>query len=838
MRADPLVRPVLSVLFISTVAAGAAAQCNTEWLLGAGDGFPREGQVNAGTMWDPDGPGPATERLVIAGAFRTATNIATFDPVTGDWGAIAGGVLGEVHDLTAMPNGDLIAVGDFVSGARRRITRWNGVSWTALGFGVGTQATANSARAVTALPNGDIIVGGGFATASGVAVSNIARWDGVAWSAMGSGVDSAVYALTTLPNGDVIAGGSFSTAGGVAASKIARWDGSTWSPMATGMPAISVVLSLQTMPNGDVVAGGAFTTAGGVAVANIARWDGASWSALGSGTNARVSSLAVVANGDLIVGGEFTTAGGVAANHTARWGGAAWSAVGAGVSLEVKAVAALPNGDVMAAGVAATAASTRIACFDGLAWRDLGTGFGRGTTSSTVTVDALLALPNGNLVATGSFWYAGDFTVSSIAQWDGSSWAPMGTGLSGYPQWGLALTTMSNGDIVVGGQFGTTPTSPKNIARWDGAVWSPLGSGIPGLGSVVQSLVTLPNGDIVAGGLFTQAGGVLVGNIARWDGVSWTAFGSGINGGVRELVVLPNGDLVAGGVFTQAGGVAVNNIARWDGTSWSALGTGVAGSVTSMVSLPGGDLIVGGTGFPGRIARWDGSTWSALGYGLNGLANALAILPNGDLAVGGTFTMAGGVTTERIARWDGTSWSALCTQMDGGIYALATMANGELAVAGYFATVEGRYSAGIARLVSTCPATATVAPTPCVGSAGPLTLVADTLPWVGSTFRATAAGMPPVSIGFTVTGFSTTSLPLSTVFSQALPGCDLLVSPDAVQVMIASAGEVRTQLVLPSNAALTGFTFHQQVVAIEVDAQLTFLEVASTNALSLTIGVF
>jgi hypothetical protein len=83
-----------------------------------------------------------------------------------------------------------------------------------------------------------------------------------------------VYALTTLPNGDLIAGGNFTTAGGVTASFIDRWNGSAWSALGTGMRGIStpMVYALTRLPNGDLIAGGNFTTAGGVVAPYIARW--------------------------------------------------------------------------------------------------------------------------------------------------------------------------------------------------------------------------------------------------------------------------------------------------------------------------------------------------------------------------------------------------------------------------------------------------------------------------------------------------------------------------------------------------------------------------------------
>jgi hypothetical protein len=72
--------------------------------------------------------------------------------------------------------------------------------------------------------------GGWFDTAGGVAVNNIARWDGNAWSALsgpsGTGVSGGVYALAAFDDGSgpaLYAGGRFDTAGGLPSSHIAAW---------------------------------------------------------------------------------------------------------------------------------------------------------------------------------------------------------------------------------------------------------------------------------------------------------------------------------------------------------------------------------------------------------------------------------------------------------------------------------------------------------------------------------------------------------------------------------------------------------------------------------------
>src|SRR5690606_31340190 len=136
-----------------------------------------------------------------------------------------------------------------------------------------------------------------------VPVANVARWDGSAWHALGSGVDGPVTALLALPDGSVIAAGSFTTAGGTAAHNIARWDGTAWSALGDGLDRFSaapMVHSLARMSNGDVVAAGLIDHSGPVLTPGIARWDGTAWAPLGAGIATGVSAIAVLPNGHIV----------------------------------------------------------------------------------------------------------------------------------------------------------------------------------------------------------------------------------------------------------------------------------------------------------------------------------------------------------------------------------------------------------------------------------------------------------------------------------------------------------------------------------------------------------
>jgi hypothetical protein len=274
-----------------------------------------------------------------------------------------------------------------------------------------------------------LYAGGFFTTAGDIAASSIARWDGAAWSPLGSGVNGAVAALGVYDDGTgpaLYAGGNFTTAGGVPAGDIAKWDGAVWSALGSGMNTYSTVQALAAYDDGlgpALYAGGYFLTAGGVPASNIAKWDGAAWSALGSGVNSTVYSLAAYDDGTgpaLYAGGSFTTAGGAQANYIAKWDGTAWSALGSG-GMNNHVLALRVHDDGMGPALYVGGPFTRaggvpasyIAKWDGAAWSALGSGM-------NFLVYAMGSYDDGTapaLYAGGDFTTAGGRVSSTIAAW-------------------------------------------------------------------------------------------------------------------------------------------------------------------------------------------------------------------------------------------------------------------------------------------------------------------------------------------------------------------------------------------------------------------------------------
>ncbi|MES2131465.1 MAG: T9SS type A sorting domain-containing protein [Bacteroidota bacterium] len=137
---------------------------------------------------------------------------------------------------------------------------------------------------------------------------------------------------------------------------------------------------------------------------------------------------------------------------------------------------------------------------------------------------------------------------------------------------GIASFARYNGKLVASGSFTAIGgVVAKNIAAWDGTTWTPLGTGLStGAGSMA-----VYNNELYVAGKIATAGGVSVNNIAKWNGTTWSAVGGGTGtspNGIMDMKASATGLIVVGD-FTQMGGVTTSNVAVWNGTQW--LGTGL-----------------------------------------------------------------------------------------------------------------------------------------------------------------------------------------------------------------------------------------------------------------------
>lgn len=189
---------------------------------------------------------------------------------------------------------------------------------------------------------GELYMGGTFLSFEDTPndlVYGILKWNGTTWSKVGGGFRSihpvdgtGVHALYVY-QGKLYAGGTFDTAGTVACSNIAVWDGTAWSNVGTGIrhaPDGKPRVNALTTYKGALIAGGIFDSAGSVSATCMAKWDGTSWSSLNATFDAAVKAVCVYKK-DLYAGGDFSF-NGLDSNHVARYNGTTWSSLGGGIT--------------------------------------------------------------------------------------------------------------------------------------------------------------------------------------------------------------------------------------------------------------------------------------------------------------------------------------------------------------------------------------------------------------------------------------------------------------------------------------------------------------------------
>jgi hypothetical protein len=851
---------VASFLFLGAHAVGQCALQPAP----TGSGTPSvDGPVHASTTWDPDGPGPAPARLVVAGNFtlagtQPAPGLAAFDPTTNAWSSL-GALPSYVAGLATLPNGSLFAFGQFVTSPTTAdwVKQWSGSAWV----GVAPAVSSYGVSAVAMSPLGEPWL----CTMLSPAAAGVCRFTGGIWQLVGTPAHLGASEIRTIafaPNGDVWVGGVFTTMNGVLADSLARWDGTAWSAVGQGVS--GRVLAIAFAANGDAVVGGQFLAAGGTPANNVARWNGTSWSPLGGGTShpyppaGKVRSLAIAPNGDVIAGGEFTSAGGAPASLVARWNGASWSAMGTGIDLvpltgdpSVASVQHL-GGEVFACGNFARAGgrdATGLARWNGTTWAPaVASGIGRGA----VTVHRA---PNGDVFLGGAFRDIDGVPCNGIARRVGSTWQPLGSGLASNTLHAGVATMASdrNGDLVVGGWFSTAGgVAAQNIARWNGASWQPLGSGLTGpAGSppTVHAMTTAPNGAVWVVGTFHAAGGVAVESVASWDGTAWSTLPPGLSQGatgfaaLQAVAVGSYGDVFVAGEF-DLGGPAAAKVARWNGVAWQVIAR-LDGQVRTLVALPDGELLAGG-GFTTvdtlplpALALLSNGGWSAVGSlatpATSSDVDCVVRLPGGDLVAAGWLDL--GAQATGLARWNGSAWTPLA-DAPVQVLDLAVDPAGELLLAGSFSSLGTSASAAFARYTTPCAATVVAAGAGCVGSGGANVLAVVSPPWLGATFVSRASGMPANGLALSVIGLGTASVPLAAILPQGGAGCSLLVTPDLLSAGVIPGSTLELTLLLPSTPALVGAVLHQQVVPLELAASGAIVALTSTNRLTLTLGAF
>jgi hypothetical protein len=200
--------------------------------------------------YDDDGPGPRRAGLYVAGSFRAAGPVQSYNIARWDgqsWEALGDGFNSSVYCLCVFDDDGpgprppaLFAGGSFSTAGSvpaESIARWDGQSWS------GVTSISSSVRAMAVFdddgpgPNPPSLFVTGYFSVAGQPASRIAKWRGVGhfWEPLGGGLTQgnlATYGLTLAvfdedgdgPNpGGLYVGGNFNYAGGLYSPRIARW---------------------------------------------------------------------------------------------------------------------------------------------------------------------------------------------------------------------------------------------------------------------------------------------------------------------------------------------------------------------------------------------------------------------------------------------------------------------------------------------------------------------------------------------------------------------------------------------------------------------------------------
>jgi hypothetical protein len=311
-------------------------------------------------------------KLVVTGPFLNGSvpvpSIVTCDGT--QWGTVqeawGPGMFGIARSLTDMRSwgGKLIVTGQFPLVAELDhwvpcldIAAWDGTHWSPLGGGI------NGQYCVLGEYEGDLIEAGGDVSSPGLQISGAARWNGVSWSALGTGppwyldyesiaefqnqlylgadeglwhFDNSVwasvpaldnqYVFAVAPSGPrLVVGGWFAQGGAIASPNVVFWDGTNFQPAG---PGVNDYVDTATEWLGQPVIGGGFTASGATPLPGVAIWDGSQWQAMG--TRAVAVDRLLVQDGELFASGEFRLPDDSVVETIAHWTGTDWHVLGSG----------------------------------------------------------------------------------------------------------------------------------------------------------------------------------------------------------------------------------------------------------------------------------------------------------------------------------------------------------------------------------------------------------------------------------------------------------------------------------------------------------------------------
>ncbi len=576
-------------------------------------------------------------------------------------------VAGSMLTLTVDGVG-LLAGGEFVAGpgnTATNVARWNGTNWEALGGGVPGKVVKLSATE-----------GGLFAgiAESDVQPATVWHWDGTVWSQLGpiSGEDLAFRQIKDLVwyGGRLIAAVSSITNAAVLA-----WTGDHWEPY--GSSKLTGTASSLAVFQGDIyVAGSGFSLEGLThPLFGVARLTDGQWRPVEYAPGvAHTGAPALVATRDELfiisfLPLEFGLTNGNLNHALWQFDGHDWWLHGNGLASFdiVNDVKASPSGMILSvSGGVRNYPGTYGFVWDGFFLKTLGV--------SPPEPGANLTLGNRTVATPAHIYRQASRSPTTpaganlVARLEGTNWVAFTAPMTLNIKSSTALA--ADGEtIYVSGTDDAMTGKPVAVARWQNAAWERLG-GYFGNGAL-QAL-DLFGGQPVAGGAFKTIAGLPVTNLARWDGIAWQPVTPAPDGPISAFARRGN-DLVVVGSFTNIGGIAARGVALWTATGWQSLADGLGLVAPSTVAVrEDGTIAVCGSLNPNTSEAWvrHQTIWEPIGQTFGDkTVNALQWQGH-DLFVAGLFYGMGDVEAGRFAIWHDTTTDLILSQSADGSYPL------------------------------------------------------------------------------------------------------------------------------------------------------------------------
>ncbi len=398
-------------------------------------------------------------------------------------------------------------------------------------------------------------------------------------------------------------------------------------------------------------------------------------------------------------------------------------------------------------------------------------------------------------------------------RWSGNAWQQLTPANKPPARYGPRMVTDTTRNVVVmfGGVDQLLLTPFGDTWEWNGQDWTqrtPAGSPAPRSGHAM-AFDNARSRTVLFGG---RAGTILLDDTWEWDGTQWqqqtptaappaqeghdmaydAAHGFVVMAGLTDIVPVGSSPTMPGTY-------------KWNGTRWFFVGErppGNGGRLTydaarERVVLYGGE---GGNGVPAPVGVWD---------------------------------------------WDGRLWHSRTTATNPPLrfwHMLAYDPSAETIVA-FGGRDDTQPPLQIRKndtwlLGPVTPARTQMFGTGCSGSQGILELDAPGRPWLGSPFLAEWRNTPSATLLAAILGGSnqswgTTPLPLD-LGAFGMPGCDLLVAPDAIAAILPSSHGYTLTIRIPANTALLGQTLYLQGMALDPTANAG--GAIASNGLEFTIG--